>query len=210
MSTSETPTTTVREAVGVFREWAGLQAAVDELMAHGFDRSELSLLANEKAVSDGLGHGYRKVSELEDDAQVPRVAFAGRDSFTEAKTFTVSGLGYLGAMIAVGSIVLSGGTLAAAIAGAAAAGGGGALVGSWLARAIGRDRADSIEAQLSKGGLLLWVRTRDAAHERTAVDTLKKHGADDVHIHDLVTEAVPESDPLADVQPDPFLPGART
>lgn len=210
MSATATPTATVREAVGVFRDWAHLQAAVDDLMAHGFDRSELSLLANEKTVAETLGHGYRQVAELEDDAQVPRAAFAGRDSFTEAKAFTVTGLGYLGAMIAVGSIVLSGGTLAAAIAGAAAAGGGGALVGSWLARAIGRERAESVEAQLGKGGLLLWVRTRDPVHERRAVETLRKHGADDVHIHDLQTDAVPEADPLADVQPDPFLPGART
>jgi hypothetical protein len=210
MSDTAPPTATVREAVGVFRDWAHLQGAVDELMAHGFDRSELSLLADEKTVSATLGHGYRQVSDLEDDAQVPRTAYAGRDSFTEAKAFTVSGMGYLGAMIAVGSIVLSGGTIAAAIAGAAAAGGGGALVGSWLARAIGRDRAESIEAQLSKGGLLLWVRTRDPVHERRAVETLKKNGADDVHIHDLLVDAVPEQDPLANVEPDPFLPGART
>ncbi|MFO1153550.1 MAG: hypothetical protein U1E42_07770 [Rhodospirillales bacterium] len=208
--TTSTSITAVREAVGVFRQWENLQAAVDDLMAGGFDRSELSLLADEKTVEKVLGHAYQRVDELEDHPDVPRAAFVGRDSLTEVKTFTVTGVGYFGAMIAVAGIVLSGGTLIATIAAAAAAGGGGALVGSWLARAIGRERAQSVQAQLGKGGLLLWVRVRDLEHERRAVDILKKNHADDVHLHDIAADASPERDPLANVQPDPFLPGART
>ena len=209
MSTSA-PTTALREAVGVFHDWKSLQATVDDLMGQGFDRSELSLLAGEKTVEKALGHAYQRVDELEDHPDVPRSAYMGRDSFTEAKAFAVTGVGYFGAMVAVAGIVLSGGTLIAAIAAAAAAGGGGALVGSWLARAIGRERAQSVQAQLGKGGLLLWVRARDPVHERRAVEILKKNGAADVHVHDIVADASPEHDPLADVQPDPFLPGART
>jgi len=200
----------VREAVGVFHEWKSLQAAVDELMGNGFDRSEISLLAGEKTVEEKLGHIYEKVAELEDDASVPRVAFLGRDSVTEAKAFTVTGLGYLGAVAAIGTIVASGGSLALLIGGAAAMGGGGMLLGRWLAKAIGRDRAASIEAQLNKGGLLLWVRTKDAEHERRAIGILAKHQAEDVHVHDVVTDTAPAVDPLVGLQPDPFLPGART
>ncbi len=207
---SSAPSAALREAVGVFRDWKSLQDAVDELMAQGFDRSELSLLANEKTVESALGHAYQRVDELEDHPDVPRSAYVGRDSLTEAKAFTVSGVGYFGAMLAVAGTVLSGGTLIAAIAAAAAAGGGGALVGSWLARAIGRERAQSVQAQLSKGGLLLWVRARDPVHERRAVEILTKNGATDVHVHDIAADASPARDPLADVQPDPFLPGART
>lgn len=204
------PTVSVREAVGVFHEWAALQAAVDELMAHGFDRSEISLLAGEKTVQSKLGHVYEKVKELEDDANAPRMAYIGRDSLTEAKAFTITGLGYLGVVAATGAIVASGGSMALLIGGAAAMGGGGLLLGRWLAKAIGRERAASIEAQLNKGGLLLWVRTKDGEHERRAVEILTKHRADDVHVHDVVTETEPATDPLAGLQPDPFLPGART
>src|SRR5512134_1821642 len=103
MSTSP-PTTALREAVGVFHDWKSLQAAVDDLMAQGFDRSELSLLAGEKTVEKALGHAYQRVDELEDHPDVPRSAYMGRDSFTEAKAFTVSGVGYFGAMIAVAGI----------------------------------------------------------------------------------------------------------
>jgi outer membrane lipoprotein SlyB len=178
-------------------------------MAHGFDRSELSLLAGEAAVEDKLGHIYRKVSELEDDPKVPRAAYIGKDSLNEARTFAIGTLGYVGALAAVGAIVASGGTAAAAILGAVAVGGTGSAVGSYLARSLGRQRAKDIETQIDKGGLLLWVRTKDAEHEARAVDVLKRHEADDVHVHDLPASAEPDADPLAGLQPDPFLPRAR-
>ena len=199
---------TIREAVGVFHDWSSLQAAVDELQASGFDRSEISLLAGEHAVEAKLGHVYQKVKELEDDPKVPRAAFIGRDSMVEARVGVIGGLAYVGALAAVGVIAASGGTLAAAIIGAVAAGGGG-LIGSVASRWLGRDRAKEVQAQLDKGGLLLWVRIRDGDHEQRAMEILGKHSADDVHVHDIPGSAVPETDPLAGFEPDPFLPKAR-
>lgn len=200
---------TIREAVGVFHDWSSLQAAVDELQASGFDRSEFSLLAGERAVEEKLGHVYQKVKDLEDDQKVPRTAYVGRDSMVEARVGVIGGLAYVGALAAVGAIVASGGTLAAAIIGAVAAGGGGGLIGSVASRWLGRDRAKELQAQLDKGGLLLWVRIRDGDHEQRAMDILGKHSADDVHVHDIPASAVPESDPLSGFEPDPFLPKAR-
>jgi hypothetical protein len=200
---------TIREAVGVFHDWSSLQAAVDELQASGFDRSELSLLAGEHAIEEKLGHVYQKVKDLEDDPKVPRTAYAGRDSMVEARVGVIGGLAYVGALAAVGVIVASGGTVAAAIIGAVAAGGGGGLIGSVASRWFGRDRAKEIQAQLDKGGLLLWVRIRDGDHEQRAVKVLGKHSADDVHVHEVPGSAAPESDPLSGFQPDPFLPKAR-
>lgn len=206
---TDAPITTVREAVAAFHNFDQLQAAVDELLDYGFDRSEISVLASEKAVTEKLGHVYQRVSELEDDPNAPRTAFVSRDDVTEAKAFTISSLGYVGAVAAIGVIVASGGTLAAVIGGALLAGGAGAGLGSILARAIGRENAKNIETQIERGGVLLWVRTRDAAHEQRALEVLKKHGGADVHIHAITTVAEPEDDPLTGVQPDPFLPGAK-
>jgi hypothetical protein len=202
-------TVTIREAVGVFHDWSFLQAAVDDLQSSGFDRSEISLLAGEHAVEEKLGHVYRKVSELEDDPKAPRTAYVGRDSMVEGRVGVIGGLAYVGALAAVGAIVASGGTVAAAIIGAVAAGGGGGLIGSVASRWLGRDRAKALQAQLDKGGLLLWVRVRDGIHEQRAFDILGKHSADDVHVHDIPGSGAPESDPLSGIQPDPFLPKAR-
>ncbi|MGF1641733.1 MAG: hypothetical protein ACFCUO_12355 [Rhodospirillales bacterium] len=203
------PAVTIREAVGVFRDWNALQAAVDELQVSGFDRSEISLLAGSRTVEEKLGHVYAKVGELEDDPKAARAAYIGRDSLVEARTGIIGGLAYVGAVAAVGAIVASGGTLAAAIIGAVAAGGGGGLIGTIAAKWLGRERAKDMQAQLDKGGLLLWIRIRDGEHERRAVDILTRHAADDVHVHDLPASAQPEIDPLVGFEPDPFLPKAR-
>lgn len=200
---------TTREAVGVFQDWKSLQAAVDELMNSGFDRSELSLLAAKKVVEEKLGHVYDKVAELEDDPKVPRTAFIGRDSLTEGRAGIIGGLAYVGAVAAIGAVVASGGTLAAAIGAAAVAGGSGGLIGTLGARWLGRDRAKAVQEQIDKGGLLLWVRLRDPAHEDRAVAVLNRHAANDVHVHELARSSDPEADPLSGLEPDPFLPRAR-
>ncbi|TVR80543.1 MAG: hypothetical protein EA405_10645 [Rhodospirillales bacterium] len=200
---------TIREAVAVFQDESSLQAAVDDLLNAGFDRSELSLLAGQEAVDQKLGHVYEKVSDLEDDPSAPRVAYRGRDSLTEGRAALAGGLGYVGAVVAGGAVVATGGTLAAVIAATVAAGGGGGLLGTLAARWLGKERAKNLEAQLEHGGILLWVRVRDAAHEQRALSILSQHSTDDVHVHDLPAGTSPEGAPIDGFVPDPFLPGAR-
>ncbi len=186
---SEQAAGTVREAVGVFTNAEDLQGAIDELMSSGFDRAELSLLASAQTIDEKLGHKYRKVSELEDDAAVPRRAYISTESLGDAEGGLIGGLLYVGAVAAAGAIVASGGTLAAAISGAALAGGAGGLVGSVLAKLLDDHHARDLQEQLDHGGLLLWVRTRDAEHEKRAVDILNRHSGRDVHVHALPAAA---------------------
>ena len=172
-----------REAVGVFTTADALQETVDDLLSSGFDRAELSLLAAQCIVEEKLGHKYRKVSELEDDTTVPRTCYVSPDSIGDTEGALVGGLLYVGAVAAAGAIFASGGTLAAAITGAAVAGGTGGLIGSVLAELVGETHAYYLQEQLDHGGLLLWVRTRDHEHEKKAVEILKKHSGQDVHVH---------------------------
>jgi len=65
---AETSAQTAREAVGVFHDLERFKDAVDELTSTGFDRADLSLLASQQTVEEKLGHAYRKVGELEEDA----------------------------------------------------------------------------------------------------------------------------------------------
>ena len=83
----------------------------------------------------------------------------------------------------------SGGTLAGVILAAATLGGASGLIGSTLAKIVEHHHADRLQAQIDKGGLLLWVRTRDREHEVRAETILRKHGALDVHVHDLPSRA---------------------
>jgi outer membrane lipoprotein SlyB len=182
---SSTETKTIREAVAIFHDAAKFEAAVDELLSSGFDRADLSLIAGENAVAKKLGHMYRKASEVEDSAEVPRAAYVEHESFGDAKGAFVGGLSYLGAMVAAGALVASGGTIAGAIVAAALAGSAGGLIGSVFGDILEDRHAEHLKRQLDRGGLLLWVRTATAAREKQAKVILARHSADDVHIHDI-------------------------
>lgn len=173
----------VREAVGVFDDAEMLQGAIDELMSSGFDRAEVSLLASESAVEQKLGHKYKKVSELEDDPDVPRAAYVSTESIGDAQGALIGGLMYVGAGLLMGPVAFAGGTLAAG-AGAAVLGGGlGGMIGAGLAKLVGDQHARRLEEQIKHGGLLLWVRVWNAEDERRAVDILSRHSGRDVHVH---------------------------
>ena len=174
---------TVREVVGIFHHPDDLESAIDELLASGFDRAELSLLASEEAVERALGHKYRKVSGLADDPVIPRVAYVSTEALGWAEGGLIGVLLYVGAAVAAGAVVVSGGALAAAIAAAAVTGGAGALVGSVFARWVGHHHAHHLQEQLERGGLLLWVRAWDADEEEKAAAILQGNSADHVHVH---------------------------
>jgi hypothetical protein len=184
-----TQTDAIREAVGYFETADALQEAIDELMSSGFDRAELSLLAAGHAVEEKLGHKYKKIAELEDDPKVARCCYVSTESVGDAEGALIGGPLYVAASAAAGVILASGGTMAAAILGAALAGGAGGVIGGVLAKLVGDRHAHHLQEQLEHGGLLLWVRTPDAAHERRAVDILKKHSGHDVHVHDIAAAA---------------------
>lgn len=177
------------EAVGVFESAEGFQAATDELLSSGFDRADLSFLASEHAVEEKLGHLYRRTEELEDDPRVPRVAYLSVDAIGDAQGALIGSLMFVGAVGTAGAMVAAGGALAGTILAAAALGGAGGLIGSTLGKLVAEHHADHLRTQLEKGGLLLWVRTRDPAHETRAEDIMRKHGARDVHIHELSSRA---------------------
>ena len=177
--------TAIREAVGVFHDEKSLQSTVDALLIAGFDRSYLSLLAGQRSIEAKLGHRFEKISELEDDPEVPTQASIGTDSRTEGKGVLVGVLFYVGACAAAGAVVASGGTAAAALIAGAVAGGGGGLVGAAFARFLEQRHANRLQEQLDRGGLVLWVRTPTPEDERRAIEALRANGADDVHVHDL-------------------------
>jgi hypothetical protein len=175
----------IREAVGYFETADALQEAADELMSSGFDRAELSLLAGEHAVEQKLGHKYKRVEELEDDPRVARCFYVSTEAIGDAEGALIGTPLYVAAAATAGLIVASGGTMAATIIGAALAGGAGGIIGGILAKLVGDHHAQHLQKQLDHGGLLLWVRTRDAIHEQRAVDILRRHSGRDVHVHDI-------------------------
>ena len=179
--------TAVREAVGIFTDEHSYQQAIDDLLSSGFDHGDISMLAAEKTVQEKLKHSYTQTGDLADSTQsdVKRRHYVATESVGNAKGVMISGLVYVGALAAAGPVILSGGTLAAGIAAAAVAGGAGGFLGSVLSKWLGDSEGKLIQTQLENGGLLLWVHTRDAEHERRALEIMQRHAGQDVHMHTL-------------------------
>ncbi len=174
--------TSMIQAVAVFQDVAGLDAAVGELVDAGFEMDDVSLLASEVTVEDKLGHRYERVEELEDSADAPRVAYRTLAEFADNERTIANALTFLPTILAAGTVVASAGVVAAAIAGTAVSG---ALLSTALARWIDKAHADHLQEQLEHGGLLLWVNAPTAEKQGAAFRILKAHGAADVHLHDF-------------------------
>lgn len=182
---------TIREVVAVFHDERSLQEAVDELLRNGFDRAACSLLAGRHSVEKHLGRYFKRVSEVEDDPEVPYIPYIGSDSRTVAMGAVASGIAYIGAVTSIGVIIASGGTAAAALAGAAIVGGAGGIIGAALSTVIGRHHEKYIKDQLERGGLLLWVRTENPAREKLACEILRRDAGGHVHGHDIPAHDLP-------------------
>jgi hypothetical protein len=174
-----------REAVGVFSSANDLQAAIDELLSSGFHRAELSLLACQDAANQHLKDHYEAGIVVTDDAARSRAAYVSPEPIGDAQGGIVGGLVYAGAVVAAGAIIVSGGPVLTALVAATLVGGAGGVVGALLAKWLGDSHANYLQAQIDRGGLLLWVRARDAEAEKRAVDIMKRHSSSDVHVHAL-------------------------
>lgn len=195
----------VREAVAVFPTEQAFLKAVDDLQEHGFDRSDLSVLADTRHTRDGFSHTFAGADTLADDGNAPRASFITPESLAEGRAAAVALPFYIGSIGGLFIALASGGTLAftlpLAIAGGLAGGGLGAIG----ARALGRHHREAIEAQILNGGILLWVRTTSAEKERRAIALLKAASGRNVHMHEMAIRWGIDDVPLAHVNPDPFL-----
>ena len=172
-----------REVVGVFSDADALETAANELLASGFERARISLLAGENAIVEKLGHKYEKVEELEDNLEIPRTIYRSKESFDAGKSALLGSLASIGAVAAAGAIFASGGALAVTLGSGLIGAEVGGFIGGVLGELVEQHHAKYLQEQLDRGGLLLWVRTVDGAEENTAKQILSRHSGRDVHAH---------------------------
>lgn len=170
-----------REVVALFADPLTLEAAVEALLTAGFDHADLSLLAGERVVSERLGHRIADSLVAADDPAAPRRSWVEPESRMEGRGALAAVLGYLGAVTALGLTFATGGGAAAAIAAAAVSGSAAAGLGVGLGRLFDQRLARHFHLQLLQGGILLWVRVRDAAAEAAAMAILEAHHGHHIH-----------------------------
>ena len=164
-------TPTIREAVAVFDDPEWLEQAVSDLCSHGFDHADLSLLAPE-----ALGESpIASARQLARDPATPRTDPTTDTDMRQGRVLATGMAATIAGFAGAGLTVATGGVLAAVIAAGVLAAGGAAAVGTIVGRKLDNDAARTLDAQLARGGVLLWVRIADAGQERTALDILRRH-----------------------------------
>ena len=96
----------------------------------------------------------------------------------------VGGFVFLGSFIAAAAMLTPASTIAASIAAIAIGGSPAAVIGTLLARRLGKRHKDHYANQIEHGGILLWVRVRDMERMGLAVKIMLGHSWRDVHVHE--------------------------
>src|SRR5271167_3400885 len=153
----------IREAVASFPDREHFRNAVAALLAAGFERSDLSVLAS-----------HDSLAVAEEPAGTPReVLRAGLSD--EIK--------YIAPLTVAGIIVLSGGPIAIALAALVGAGLGGAALKEFFDDYTASRHSEAFAAALKAGAALLWVRCADPDRELVATRILEEAGGSHVHVH---------------------------
>jgi len=159
-ATAPTPFPVVREAVASFPDREHFRGAVQVLLAAGFDRSDLSVLASHEPL---------------DAAEERSSDFVPAALSDEVK--------YIAPLTVAGIVLISGGPVAATIAALVGAGLGGAAIKEFFDDYTAAPHREDFEAALRAGAALLWVRCADSELELRALRLLEESGGQHVHMH---------------------------
>lgn len=151
-----------REIVGTFADREHFQAAMDRLIAAGFNRTDLSVLSSHDSIDAAVGRDPKPWKDV-------LVALVGE-------------LKYEGPLVAAGLIALASGPVGATIAGLVAAGVGGAAVKELLDEVASLPDSHDFANALADGHVVLWVMVADAAAEERARQIMAESQAQNIHV----------------------------
>ena len=163
MTEAATPFPVIREAVASFSDREHFRHAVSALLAGGFARDDLSVLAS-----------HDSLAVTDEAAGTPKeVMRAGlSDEIIYIAPLTVAGI-----------IVLSGGPIALTVAALVGAGLGGAALKEFFDDYSAAHHSENFAEALKAGAALLWVRCPDPNSELAATRILEEAGGQHVHVH---------------------------
>ncbi|WP_448191772.1 hypothetical protein [Azospirillum sp. sgz301742] len=152
----------VREVVALFETREAFDRAVNALLASGFAREDLSVLAS-----------HTSLEASEKRPATPR---------DEALTGLVGELKYAFPLTTAGLIAIVGGPIAASVAALVAAGLSGIAIKDYLDELTSHPETDEFARALEAGGVILWVRADSPTAELDASAVLTREGGKNVHV----------------------------
>jgi len=171
------------EAVGIFDDAQELHRTIEDLEISGFARSQISVRGSDAAVKNKFGHASVKPEHLQDNPHAPRSAVIGREDVGVAQGVLIGAGAWIGSALAL--IATNGLATNYSLAIVLMATLVGGILGALAARYLSNQYTWFYQKQANKGGLVLWIETPNAEAVDHAQVILKKHGAHNVHIHDI-------------------------
>ncbi|MDR3440400.1 hypothetical protein [Telmatospirillum sp.] len=154
-----------REVVGVFANRDDFDKTVAALLADGFSRSDLSVLAS---------HDSLEAAGTDADARSWKSRLVG----------LLGELKYEGPLVTAGFIAIATGSVGAVIATLIAAGVGGVAIKELMDEVTARPHAAEFAKALADGSILLWVDTPNPADESKVKALLASLGATNIHTNE--------------------------
>jgi hypothetical protein len=161
------PSATVTEVVGRFADRPSFNAAVQGLLAVGFEPTDLSVLDTHESLGTSDPH---------------------KAAWGEALA-ELMGEKYVGPITAAGLVMLAAGPVGAAIAGTLAAGLTGVALSELLDKVRATPHSEAFARALENGAVLLWARIENSPREEEARAIMARHGGEDVHVHERALQA---------------------
>ena len=137
---------------GIFANRAAAELAVDQLVASGYARDDISVLMSDATRGREFG--------ITEDSKAPEGAAAGA-ALGGVLGAIAAGLISVGIIAIPGIGLVAAGPIIAALAGAGAGGAAGGLLGALVGAGIPEHEAQFFNEELSKGGILVGVYAHD-------------------------------------------------
>ena len=183
--------TSHREIVGTFASPEATETAVARLASAGWDRAEMSLLGPKHLLNPHKDE-VPESGVVADDPHSRHAAVVNHDDVRQGRTLAAGMAGTIGAFIAAGATILTGGSLLIAIVGSAALGGGAAALVEAFGKRTEDEREDFLDKQIERGGIVLWAMLDGPRNEMTARAIFEQCGAADIHVHEFSGETPSE------------------
>ncbi len=166
------------QIVGIFAGPEALVAAVDALLANGFDRADVSVLADHDVLRRHFGEDLPDAASLADMADAPRRAVSADATLRAAAHIVAEGIATLGLIGAAGVTYAIGGPIGlASVAGDKTETSLEGVLDGTIDSALAAHYRDHVVA----GGVVCWVACPTEDRATTATDLLRTAGARDVH-----------------------------
>lgn len=155
---------------GIFSNRASAELAVDQLVASGYARDDISVLMSDATRGREFG--------ITEDSKAPEGAAAGA-ALGGVLGAIAAGLISIGIIAIPGIGLVAAGPIIAALAGAGAGGAAGGLIGALVGAGIPEHEAQFFNEELEKGGILVGVYSHNDRVD-AAKEIFRTAGADSV------------------------------